>query len=277
MEVANDLAKQVASLLRSGRIVDLSLTLDESLPCWWPSHVPYQQKTYSWFSDREDAAAPLRNRTGAAYQTRWLLLDEHTGTHCDAPCHFVPPADSGLAHAGELGSVAVDQLALDAMLGPAAVIDVTELAGEGRPGTSPRIEPRHVERHEAAHGRLREGDVVLLRSDWDTRYRRGEDGSAYSRDALVTASGPAWPSPSAATVDLLWERGVRCVGTDGVSIGGADHGEDAHLSGLTRGMVLIEALGALRQLPPRGSFFLFLPLKLAHGTGGPGRAIALIA
>lgn len=74
----------------SGRLVDLTLLVAEELPCWWATHMPYQHKTFNYFADGGTDAAPLLSRTGT-YQTRWMLIDEHTGTHVDAPAHFVPP------------------------------------------------------------------------------------------------------------------------------------------------------------------------------------------
>lgn len=269
------LAQRLAAIVDGHRLLDLSVTLDEALPCSWPTHMPFQHKTYTWFQDRPDPAAPVINRSGAAYQTRWLLIDEHTGTHCDAPSHFIPPPGSGLPQAGDPGALDVAQLPLAQLMGPAAVVDVTDLAGEGTPGHSPLIERRHLNRFEERHGRFEPGDVVLLRSDWDRHYLPGPEGDAYARDALVTASGPGWPSPSADAIDLLFERGVRCVGTDGPSIGGSDSGRAPHVAGLSRGMTYVELLQGLGRLPARGAHFLFLPLKIAQGTGGPGRAVAI--
>jgi hypothetical protein len=69
---------------------------------------------------------------------------------------------------------------------------------------------------------------------------------------------------------------VRCVGTDGFSIGAAEGGQAVHLAALPRGMAVVEALHDLGQLPPRGAWFLFLPIRLVNGTGGPGRALAVL-
>lgn len=115
---------------------------------------------------------------------------------------------------------------------------------------------------------------MLLRSDWDDRYRRGHDGSAYGQDVLVTGSEGGWPAAPPEAIEWLCERGIRCLGTDGLSVGAAEDGTPAHLAGL--GMTFLEALTGLRQLPATGAWFLFLPLKLVDGTGGPGRAIAVL-
>ena len=69
---------------------------------------------------------------------------------------------------------------------------------------------------------------------------------------------------------------ARCAGTDGLSIGPAEGGGPTHLGGLSQGMVFVEALTGLDRLPPRGGWFLFLPLNLVDGTGAPGRALAVL-
>ncbi|WP_375426102.1 cyclase family protein [uncultured Friedmanniella sp.] len=255
------------------RVVDLTLLLAEELPCWWSTHMPFQQKTFSYFDERGDAARHVVSRSGA-YQTRWLLVDEHTGTHCDAPAHFFPEPETGLEGAAEIGRVTVEQLPLDQLMGPAVVIDVPpDLPGAG-PGVSPIIGPELVTGFEAAHGPVEAGDVVLFRSGWDRHYVRGEGGSAYCYDPLVLRSAPGWPAPEPPVMRLLVERGVRCVGTDSPSMGSSHDGAPVHREGLGAGVVFVEALGRLDQLPPRGAFFVFAPLNLARGTGAPGRALA---
>lgn len=267
-------AAALGRLLGDARVVDLTLLLAEDLPCTWPGHMWYQHKTFSWFCDRPDPAAKVINRSGVAYQTRWLALDEHTGTHLDAPSHFIPPPDVALPHAGPAGSTSVSDVPVTQAMGPALVIDVTGLHGS-EPGISPVITPRTVEEWESEHGAVEAGDIVLFHSAWDRHYLRGAAGQAYGWDVLTTGRAPGWPAPDAAAIELLYERGVRCVGTDGLSVGSAQDGGPAHLAGLRRSMVFVEALTGLDELPPRGAFFIMLTLKIEGGTGGPGRAIAV--
>jgi isatin hydrolase len=265
--------ESVARWLAQYELVDLTLLLAEDLPCWWPAHMPYQQKTFNYFADQLQALQPVRSRAGA-YHTRWLLIDEHTGTHFDAPTHFIPPPDSGLAEAGSAGELSADRVPLDQLMGPAAVIDAPDVAAA--PGTSPYIDSGALQAWEAEHGELRPNEVVLLRSGWDERYRRMPDGSAYAEDVTLTRSASGWPAPSVDAMRLLLERGVRCVGTDAPTMGAAHDGVPVHVAGLSAGAVFIEGLTNLAALPPRGAWFCFAPLKVEGGTGAPGRAFAFV-
>ena len=127
---------------------------------------------------------------------------------------------------------------------------------------------------ERRHGALQPGDIVLLRSGWDRRYLPGGDGDGYCYAPLVTGTAPGWPAPEPPLMDLLLERGVRCVGTDSPSMGSTHDGAPVHWRGLGAGMSFVEALAGLHQLPPRGAYFCFAPLNVARGTGAPGRAFA---
>jgi kynurenine formamidase len=60
-------------------------------------------------------------------------------------------------------------------------------------------------------------------------------------------------------------------------MGSAHDGAPVHVAGLSAGAVFIEALTGLDRLPPRGAYFLFAPLKVARGSGAPGRALAWVS
>ncbi|MDP9412135.1 MAG: cyclase family protein, partial [Actinomycetota bacterium] len=91
-----------------------------------------------------------------------------------------------------------------------------------------------------------------------------------------TGEFPGWPAPSPETVVYLDERGVKTVGIDAPSIGSAHDPVPVHQEGLGRGMRYVEILTNLGELPVRGAFFVFLPVKIARSSGGPGRAMALV-
>lgn len=256
------------------RIVDLSVLVAESLPASWPGHMTFAHKNWNWYAEVESPVE--RVRSIGPYSTNFIVMDEHCGTHMDGPTHFIPPPGSGLDHAGPPGAVTGDQVELEQLWGPAAVVDVTALSGTGAPGVSPFVTPEHLREWEGTHGQLQPGEVVLLRSGWDRYYVEGGDARSFVHDPLVTGDGPGWPAPGPDAMALLHERGVRTVGTDAPSMGTAHDGAPVHQYGLSVGMLFIEMLTNLDTLPGRGSHFAFLPLKIAGSTGGPGRAVALV-
>jgi kynurenine formamidase len=75
--------------LASARVVDLSVTLSERLPGTWPGHMNYAHHNWNWFAEVEGPTG--RTRSADPYQTNFIVIDEHYGTHFDAPTHFVPP------------------------------------------------------------------------------------------------------------------------------------------------------------------------------------------
>lgn len=263
--------------VKSGHaIIDLTLLVAEELPCAWSSHVPYQQHTYNYFADNtERAEAPLFSHHGP-YQTRTLVIDEHTGTHFDAPAHFIPELSTGLPHAGIAGSTYANMVSLEQLSGPAAVIDVPIDLPGGSNGVSPMIPPEIIENFEKKHGRLQPDDIPLFRTGWDRFYLSGEIGKKYNYGPMIQKSDHGWPSPDVDAMQLLLDRGVRCIGTDAPSMGSVQNGAPVHQLALATGAVFIEALANLNELPDRGSWFMFAPLNLARGTGAPGRAFAII-
>jgi len=263
----------LVAALQGRELIDLSVTLAEHLPAAWPTHMPFQRKVYNWYAARPDQIQPIHGFRGP-YHTAWLTLDEHCGTHFDAPTHFIPPPDSGLPHASDLGRETGDRVDLGRLVGPAAVIDATELTGQGTDGVSPEITPELIERWEAIHGSLQTGEIVLFRTDYDDLYQPMPEGSAYVLDPYLLKHGSGWPTPGIPALQVLLDRGVRVVGLDGVSVGSSHDGAPPHQFGLGQGMLYIELLANLRRLPPRGALFIFLPIKIGGSSGGPGRAIA---
>mgnify|MGYP001160571675 CR=1 FL=1 len=241
-------------------IIDLSLTLRADFPTTWPGMHPYQHEVFKSFPSPQDPC-----------KTCWFAMDEHCGTHCDAPAHFVPSNPNG-----PISALEGDHLELAAMQGPLAVIDVRNLEESGQmPGHGPVITPEQVKSWEKRNGMLTPGTIVAFMTAWD-RYFSDDPQQRYlfldgpARDRKT----PGWPAPSAETLSYLLNTGIRCVGIDAPSIGSVDAGIPPHQFGLNHGMIFIENLSHLEALPEIGAYFIFLPLKLALSTGCPGRAVA---
>jgi kynurenine formamidase len=265
---------QAFSALAGARWVDLSLLVSERLPTW-PFHMPFQRKVWNWFAQPSELPGQT-SRSDQAFQTAWWTMDEHVGTHFDAPTHFIPPPDSGLPHASPLGAVSGDLVSIDLFHGPACVLDARSLVGQADGGVSPEIGWDIVEAFELEHGRIDARDVVVFASGWDRFYEEGEAGSGYALD-VVQGRCAGWPAPSVETIGRLYEeRGVRTLATDGCSVGSSHDGFAGHYAGLGRGMAYVEGLAHLEELPARGSYFVFLPVKVAGSSGGPGRAVGIL-
>jgi len=246
------------------RIVDLSVTLSEHLPSTWPEHMPFAHKNWSWFEEDELPTGACTCSLGP-YVTHFFILDEHAGTHVDAPSHYFRDGDSS------------EKIDLSKLIGPAAVVDLRHLDGEAEDGASPAITVAHLEAWEEKHGHFEPAEVVLLLTGWtDKHYVRGEDGRAFLHEPVVLQSRPAWPAPEPEAAIFLHERGVTTVGIDAPSVGSAEEGNEVHRAGLSREMAFIEGLASLARLPARGASFVFLPLKIAVASGAPGRAIAIL-
>lgn len=256
------------------RIVDLSLTLDDKMPCVWPGHMQFEHKIYNWYTNVDGPGQPLMSR--GPYYSCWVTLDEHVGTHFDAPTHFIPPPQSYLPHASEFGAMYGDKVPLDILQGPAVVVDVRDLAENSPIGASLHITPEFLANWEERHGRFVPGEAVLLYSGWDRFYVPYPEGYKYTQGPVLLKNSPGWPAPSAEAVVYLFERGVRLLATDAPSIGGADEAMTMHYAGLERGMAYVESLTGLAELPIRGSYFMFMPVKVARSSGGSGRAMAYV-
>lgn len=257
------------------KIQDLTVTLGNDLPCAWPTLMPFKKQNSNWYTRVEDSSGVVKDAAGGPFFSEWLVIDEHTGTHFDAPSHFIPPPDSGLLNAGPAGVVYGEDVPLSMMTGEAVVIDMSHLTGTGEPGESPYVTKQMLLDWEQKNGSIAPAKIVLLYTGWDKFYDHGEAGNKYSHDAF-TKLGPAWPTLNAEAIEYLHEQGVGCFGLDGVSVGACQEGLSSHVAGLSRGMIYIECLANLDKLPVRGAYFVFLPIKLERSSGGPGRAIAFI-
>lgn len=274
-------------LLRNSTLVDLTHTLDEAYPLCATTAPQFKHVVHNWYEPRPDDPQRLLSRsytqisqdgreTHGVYYSCWFTLFEHAGTHFDAPSHAIPPSGSGLPHANEWGDVYGDQVPLHKFQGPAAVVDARAVReGPQQPGFSPLISLDFLREWEAKHGEFQAGDVVALFTGWDEFFVPYPEGRAFLMDPFEGRS-PGWPAPSEEAVIYLMDKGVETLVTDVPSLGAADDIQSVHYATLGRGMVQIECLTNLGQLPPRGAYFIFLPLKIRRSSGCSGRAMAFV-
>ena len=237
--------------LSNVRLVDLTYAYDDST-LYWPT-------SPSAFELTELAYGPAEG--GYFYAANMFCTPEHGGTHIDAPIHF---SDSGAF----LGEVPLDRL-----IAPGVVIDVSEAASRD---PDYRLTAADVRGWEAEHGRVPAGAIVLLRTGWSDRWpdpRRylGDDTPGDASDLHFPAYG------AEATRLLVEEREVAALGVDTASI---DHGPSqdfiVHQIAASAGVVSLENVSALDEVPPVGAWILALPMKIGRGSGGPVRIVALL-
>jgi arylformamidase len=209
--------------LHAGGWVELSVPITERLPVW-PGDPPLRNARTASLEEGDPA------------NVTELRMSAHTGTHVDAPAHFLPDG------------CCVHELQLEALMGPARVLHLDDAP--------------EVRAHTLQAASLREGERLLLRTRnsrhrwWEEPFR--EDFVGLSLDAARA----------------LAEARVACVGVDYLSVGGfhAD-GAAVHRALLEAGVTIIEglALGGLEAGPVE---LLCLPLHLVGADGSPVRALA---
>jgi kynurenine formamidase len=199
---------------------------------------------------------------GYFYAANSLATPEHGGTHIDAPIHF-----------SEQGRT-TEQIPLDQLIAPAVVIDVTPRAAADR---DYRLTRDDVLQFERTHGTITRGTIVLLRTGWS---RHWPNVKAYlGDDTPGDASKLSFPSFGAEAAQfLVEERAVAALGVDTASI---DYGRSTdfqvHRIAAAKNVPGLENLTNLDRLPPRGALVIALPMKIEGGSGGPLRAVALVA
>ena len=200
---------------------------------------------------------------GPAWYWNAVTMGEHTGTHFDAPVHWITGRD--------LANNTTDTLPAKQFVGPACVIDITaEVAAH----EDYLLDVGALERWEGKHGRVPRGSWVLLKSGWSRRA---------GRDFLnVKEDGPHWPGFDQATSQLLAADrdvlgvGVETLGTDAGQAGRFDPPFPNHNIMHGHGKLGLASLCNLDRLPPTGAIVIAAPLKIVSGSGSPVRALALV-
>jgi isatin hydrolase len=200
---------------------------------------------------------------GPAWYWNTISMGEHTGTHFDAPVHWITGKD--------LTDNRCDTIPARRFVGPACVIDVSADVAKNEDFL---LMPEHVEAWEKAHGAIPKGAWVLLRTDWSRR----TDPVKFLN---VRADGPHSPGFHAATSELLARGrdvlgvGVETVGTDAGQAGTFTPPFHNHTTMHGAGKFGLASLRNLDQLPPTGAVVIAAPLKIVNGSGSPLRVLAL--
>jgi kynurenine formamidase len=255
------LLRELAGALAAGgvRVIDISQTLSSRfpqivLPPEFDQCAPFRMEVISHYDER-----------GPGWYWNNLTFGEHTGTHFDAPVHWVTGRD--------LPNNTTDTIRPASFVGPACVIDcVAEAARDA----DFLLTAGHLRVWEEQHGRIPRGAWVLMRTDWSKR----TDPVAYRN---FDETGQHTPGPDISAVRfLVQERDVLGFGTETI---GTDAGQAAHfrppypchsvMHGA--GRYGLQCLANLDLLPATGAALIAAPLKILRGSGSPARVLALAA
>jgi kynurenine formamidase len=227
----------------TGRVVDLTWKLDSAFPTWsGPPGIHIQ---------------PVANFADDGFNVFRLMIDEHTGTHIDAPLHF---SADGLS---------VDEIAPENLVCPLCIIDISARAAED-PDTT--VTPDDITAWTADHGDIPAGSVVAMYSGW---------GSKVTTDGFRNADSDGvqhYPGFHEDAARMLLEgTGAVALGVDTLSLDpGNTETFATHYAWLPSNRYGIEALANLDQLPPVGATIMVGAPVHRGGSGGPARILAMV-
>ncbi len=201
---------------------------------------------------------------GPAWYWNTLRFGEHTGTHFDAPVHWITGRD--------LPDNACDTIPTKRFVGPACVIDIERETAENPDFL---VTPGRIALWESQNGRIPAGSWVLLRTGWSRR----QGAAAFLN---VGADGPHSPGFDASASRLLAQDrdvlgvGVETVGTDAGQAATFEPPFPNHTIMHGAGKFGLASLCNLDRLPPTGAVVIAAPLKIVNGSGSPLRVLAIV-
>lgn len=201
---------------------------------------------------------------GPFFAWNWMVLGEHSGTHFDAPHHWITGKDY------EDGFT--DSLDVQRLVAPVNVIDCSAQSADNEDFL---LTADHIKEWEAEHGEIGKGEWVVMRTDWDKR--AGDEAKFLNADE----AGPHSPGPTPDAIQYLLSKGIvgwgtQCIGTDAGQAGGMEPPFPAHNLLHRDNCFGLASLANLDKLPATGAILIAAPLKIARGTGSPIRALALV-
>jgi kynurenine formamidase len=242
-QLAAPLAAEARVTIRT--VQDLTHVLHPGFPSFNPTFFPKMERKV-FVSIKKDG-----------FYGNVLTYWEHSGTHMDAPHHFVE------------GRWFVHQIPAGRLIGPAVVIHIHERA---QSDADAQLTPADLRAYERRYGRIPRGAIVLMHSGWESRVNSTE---AYrNADAKGVMHFPGFHPEAAAF--LVEERTITGIGVDTLSL---DYGRSAdfktHVTVLGANRWGLENVANLAKIPPRGATLFVGAPRVAEGSGGPTRVVAV--
>ena len=213
------------------KVIDLTLTVSRKLPTFPGSPRP---NFIPWENIKEDG-----------YNLELLFLSSHTGTHIDAPHHFL-----------EKGAK-IHEISLEKLVSEAVLIKSKKKGGES-------ITKTDIQKFEKKHGKIASFSSVIFYTGWQRNLQK---------KYYFTKN----PGLSVSAAKYLASKKINLVGIDSPSIDlGKDSKFSVHQIFAKKGMLIVENLANLEKIKSPKFHLVVLPLKLKNATGSPVRAIAFV-
>jgi kynurenine formamidase len=236
----------------AGRLIDLTHTFDAQT-IYWPTETGFE------FKPGNNGRTPK----GYYYAANRFAAPEHGGTHLDAPIHFAE------------GKPTAEQVDLSRLVGEAAMIDVAAACAKD---PDYQVSVADLQGWEERTKRQLIDVIVLLRTGWSERWpdrlrylgteRHGPEALAELRFPGLDPTAARW---------LVEHRSIHAIGIDTASIDyGRTSGFESHVILCGRSVPIFENVTNLKELPEQGATVVALPMKIAGGSGGPLRIIAIV-
>lgn len=219
------------------KIIDLSVPLDNT------TQVPPAVK--------QKVSMDTVNKSPGYWQATWLSLSAHTASHVDSPLHVVE------------GAPTIGEISLDRVIGEAFVLDLRSKCYD-----EAVIEPEDLEPYAKD---VREGDILILRTDWGAKKWNAPDYSYWFKSPTVSVEAAKWlvsKKPKAIAFDFFEDLGARKL--DFVPDDFA-----MHKVILGADIIIIEGLDNLAELSNNRFMFFAVPLKVMNAEAAPGRFFAI--
>lgn len=220
-------------------IIDLTQTLNESIPSWTGSCGFHQEVKLDYDLTTSDVS----------FRVQQLKMHAGIGTHIDAPAHC------------SLGKATIDELDLNNLIAPCVMVDVSTQAHENY-----LVSLDDIIAFEKKHGAIEPKSFVIIRTGWEKFW---QEPKKYHNNYR-------FPSVSKDAADFLIQRKAVGLGIDTLSPDSPGSGYPVHAAFLGSEKYIVENVANSASLPPKGSFILALPIKTLHGTEAPMRLVGLI-
>jgi kynurenine formamidase len=226
----------------ASRVVDMTHTLSPEFPTFFGVPGVSMTQKFNWNEHK--------------FNLFEMTVNEHTGTHVDAPLHFSADGAS------------VDEIAPQALVCPLAVIDIRAKAAAN---ADAQVTPDDVKAWTDAHGPVPDGACVAMNSGWGAKVGDPAFRGAGADQKLH------FPGFHIEAAQMLLETGAVAMAVDSLSL---DHGPSpdfaVHYAWLPTGRYGIECVAGLDAVPPAGATLVVGAPKHRGGSGGPARVLALV-